>query len=362
MELPETIQDITAEWLNQALHENGFLNDAAIISVGTEPIGIGQGFSSEMARLKVTYEGNQPHLPATMIAKLPTSYAGISKLTRIANFYEREIRFYLEIAPRSPIRTPGLIYGGVDSENGRFVLLLEDCARYVLADPGMTGLDYEQTRLITVNMADFHTRWWDAPDLLSFPWMPKAHIDTGGRLFRKSWDACIQMDEFKKILPEGGLAAGARINEHYSWLMDNAPKDKLTIQHNDLRSDNIFFDPENRDNPVVVFDWAMAYIERGVGDIAFLLGTSLTTGLRRKVEKDLIRQYHECLLAGGISDYSFEQCRADYLTALLFKTFVPVIAFARVDISDARSTEIWSRTINRWFSAIVDNDATSLLP
>ncbi len=126
--------------------------------------------------------------------------------------------------------------------------------------------------------------------------------------------------------------------------------------------DNIFFDPENGDNPVVVFDWAMACVERGVGDIAFLLGTSVTTDLRRKVERDLIRQYHQRVLANGVSDYSFEQCWADYLTALLFKTYVSVIAFARVDISDARSREMWNRTINRWFSAIVDNDATGLLP
>ena len=362
MDLPEAIKDITVEWLNETLRENGFLKDAAIVSIKKEPIGVGEGFSSEMARLKLTYDRNQADLPKTIIAKLPTTYGSISKLTHIANFYEREIRFYLDVAPLSPIRTPGVIYGGVDSENGRFVLLLEDCARYSLADPEMTGLDYEQTRLITLTIADFHTRWWDAPDLLSFPWMPKAHIDIGGRLFRKSWDACARMEEFRNFLPEGGLEAGARIHQYYPWMMDNVPKDKLTIQHNDLRSDNIFFDPENRENPVVVFDWAMAYPERGVGDIAFLLGTSLTTDLRREVEKDIVTQYHQRITANGITDYSFDECWTDYLTALLFKTFLCVIAFARVDISDARAMEIWSRTIKRWFWAIVDNEATSVLP
>ncbi len=74
MELPETTKDITVDWLNQALHENGFLGDASIVSLEQEPIGVGKGFLSDMAKLTLTYERDAPHLPGTMIAKLPPSY------------------------------------------------------------------------------------------------------------------------------------------------------------------------------------------------------------------------------------------------------------------------------------------------
>ncbi len=63
MELPETTKDITVDWLNQALHENGFLGNANIVSLEHEPIGVGQGFLSDMARLTLAYDRDAPICP-----------------------------------------------------------------------------------------------------------------------------------------------------------------------------------------------------------------------------------------------------------------------------------------------------------
>src|SRR3989338_7568269 len=173
MELPETTKDITVSWLNQMLHENEFLGNADIVSLKREQIGIGQGFRSDMAKLTLSYDRYAPHLPKTMVAKLPTSYPSARAVAMRRNEYEREIRFYTEIAPQSPIRTPVLIYAAIDSGKQRYVLLMEDCSYAALADPELRGLTYEQTKAIAMKMADFHTRWWDDKNLFSFPWMPK---------------------------------------------------------------------------------------------------------------------------------------------------------------------------------------------
>ncbi len=366
MELPETTKDITVDWLNQALHENGFLGDTNIVSFEHEQIGVGQGFLSDMAKLTLAYDRDAPHLPGTIIAKLPPSSPSAREAVRMINMFEREIGFYNEVAPRSPIRTPGLIYSGIDSENQRYVLLMEDCSYCTQADPQLEGLTYEQTKIIALKMADFHARWWDDENLLSFPWMPKPKEPERMAMlinrFRANWDACARIEDFRKLLPDGGWEAGLKINKQRQWLIENMPGDKLTILHFDLRADNLFFDWDTPQDPLIVFDWSLAAIGRGVVDISFMLGFSLATELRRQVEKDVVKLYHQRLLDRGISGYTFDECWTDYLRGLLQKTATLLTAFSRVPHNDPRGTKLVNITVNRWFSAIVDNEATSLLP
>jgi len=88
----------------------------------------------------------------------------------------------------------------------------------------------------------------------------------------------------------------------------------------------------------------------------------VATDLRRVVEKDLIRLYYERLVEKGVSGYSFDECRTDYLKGLLFFTFIGVLAIASLDMSDPRGTELLRVALPRYFTAILDNDAASVLP
>ena len=362
--IPERSRDITADWLNDALHEGGSLRDANIVSIRHEPWGVGEGFVSDMARLTVQYDREGRSLPKTMIAKLPTSFEAARAAVRPFNIYEREIRFYSEVAPQSPMRTPGFIYGDADSERDRYILLLEDCSCYQQLDQ-IKGLDIEQTKLVAVKLADFHARWWDSPDLLSFPWMarpggPEATALIG--TFRFCWDACCQVEGFAAMLPEGALEAGRKVYEQYQWLVESVSDENVTISHFDFRIDNMFFDWGAPQDPLIIFDWGGASISRGVGDLAYMLGASVTTDLRRGIEGDVVKLYHDRLLERGVPRYSFEECRVDYLKGLLFFTFVGALAFSSLDMSDSRGSELIRVGMQRYFTSIVDNDAISVLP
>lgn len=172
----------------------------------------------------------------------------------------------------------------------------------------------------------------------------------------------MQSDEFKKALPAGGWEAGLKIGEHYRWLYEGMPDDNLTLCHTDYRADNMFFDRDTPDDALVVFDWGGAGVARGVIDLAYLLGDSLTIDLRRQVEKDVVKLYYGRLLDRGVSGYPFEECWADYLTGLLFSTIIPVVAFSSLDMSDPRGTELARVMLDRLFTAVIDNAATSVLP
>jgi hypothetical protein len=61
-------------------------------------------------------------------------------------------------------------------------------------------------------------------------------------------------------------------------------------------------------------------------------------------------------------EYSFDECWTDYLMGYLCFSMNPLAVFAFNDRSSARGNKRAVQNIGRWFSAIIDNDAISLLP
>jgi len=364
--LPGGLNDISAEWLNQALHDNGFLKkDNAVASIRMTPIAVGEGFQSDMARILVQYRKQDANLPVSMVAKLPTTFEAANYVAMLFNTYEREIRFYREVAGKSPLRTPGLIYGEFDAEQKRYVLILQDCGNYEQVDQ-VRGLTEAQLRQTILKIADFHAHWWNSKDLAAIPWMPGPRSQAAYALvgfYRSCWDTAVNVPEFLAALPEGGKEAGLKIYEHYQWMVSEAaPDDNLTITHFDFRGDNLFFDNGTPHDPVVVFDWQASSIYRGPLDIAYLMGGSISLDLRRKVEKQMLDMYYARLLENGVRGYPFEECRRDYLGGLLVYAYIPVLAYSRLDITSERAKLLARLMTQRHFSAIIDNDALSFLP
>jgi Ecdysteroid kinase-like family len=363
--LPAGIVDITAQWLNEALHENGFLKkDHSILSIEVQPMAVGEGFQSDMARIIPKYDFDDSSLPSSMVAKLPTSYEPANYVAMLFNTYEREIRYYKEIAPNSPIRSPGLILGEFDGEAKRYVLILEDCSCYTQVDQ-ISGLTEEQLIQVIHKIADFHARWWNSPDMASLSWMSGPRSPAAYALvdfYKGCWDMAVKVPEFLEALPAGGKEAGLKIYDYYLWMVEEAVlEDHLTITHFDFRGDNLFFDQGNENDPVIVFDWQAVSIYRGPLDIAYLVGGSIPKELRHKVEKKILRSYYQRLLEKGVKGYPFEDCLFDYLGGLLVYAYIPVLAYSRLDMSSDRGKELARLLTERHFSAIVDHDAASYL-
>ena len=236
MELPETTKDITLEWLNEVLHENGFLGNANITSLEQAKVGVGQGFNSDVAKLILHFDRKAINLPNTIVAKLHPSDEALRKRLAANDVFEREIRFYREVAPNISVRTPRFIYGGVDPDRQRYVMLMEDCSYATPAEPDLQGLTYEETKIVVLKLADFHARCWKADTLPFLSWVPKMKDNlvrslSTGITARAMWDACNKLEDFRKKLPDGGWEAGLKIVEQRNWLNNNLPEDKLTLLH-----------------------------------------------------------------------------------------------------------------------------------
>ncbi|MHA2035738.1 MAG: phosphotransferase [Promethearchaeota archaeon] len=362
--IPKRTKRINAEWLNEALHSNSYLKDVNIESISREPWGAGEGFVSDMARITVTYDKESSEAPKTMIVKMPTTFRTALAIAEQYNIYEREIRFYMEVAPKSPIRVPGVIYHDYDKEAKKYILILEDCSRFEQIDQ-IKGLNKEQTIDVINAITEFHARWWDSPDLYSFDWMPKPKGEVAKSFvetYRSSWDLSIKLEEFQKILPEGGQKAGEKIGENFPWLVMDIPDDNMTISHFDFRVDNLFFDYDNKENPILIIDWGSTVVNGGLLDIGYLLSESVEIDLRRKIEKDMIKHYIKQLEKKGITGIDFDFAWENYLKALMCYAWIPAIAYSQLDRSDPRAVKLFEINTKRQFQAIIDNDATGICP
>jgi hypothetical protein len=125
--IPSTPEEITAAWLTDALRAAGALaGGGRVVSVAREVLGQGAGFIGQLARLTPAYEGASGAAPATIIAKMPTLDPGAREIAALYGLYEREYRFYNELADEITFRTARCYYSAGDAESVKYVLLLED--------------------------------------------------------------------------------------------------------------------------------------------------------------------------------------------------------------------------------------------
>ena len=88
---------------------------------------------------------------------------------------------------------------------------------------------------------------------------------------------------------------------------------------------------------------------------------SLRPAARKASETELLRAYHQALLDGGVSGYSWEQCWDDYRVATLFCVAYPVVAGGQIDLGNERGVNLVRKMALRSLGAATDLDVQDLL-
>ena len=113
---------------------------------------------SQIGRLRASYSGmSGPAPPATFVVKLPTIRPANREMAEHYGLFERETRFYNELAPIVGVRTPRAFVSRHDPATGDAVLLLEELT--VRGGDTVTVLCDDEVRTIVRSMASFHGRW-----------------------------------------------------------------------------------------------------------------------------------------------------------------------------------------------------------
>ncbi len=355
--IPRTIAEISPAWLTEVLRAGGWINRAVIVDIKVKPIGQSFGFLDCLARLRLTYDHSENGAPRAVVVKIPSADPGYRGIGDRYHAYEREIRFYAEIAPKSPIRLPRCYHSAIDRASGAYLLVLEDLSSLEAGDQ-VKGVTIPQAHAAVETIGRFHAAWWQNSELDRHDWMPFRHIQLAR--YRERWPRF--RDTIGPHLPAVAVAVGEWLNVHLEELLQALAERPHTIVHSDFRADNVLFAPLDDPNPVVILDWQLAIRSGGVLDLARFLCGSLDSADRTAAEPDLVRRWHAALEAGGVRGYSVADAFQDFHRAVVLSLYYPVTIHEAEEAAGKRGIELADAQIRRYFTAASERDWESLLP
>lgn len=357
--LPAGPQELTADWLTAALRETDTIGSGVSVeSFDTETIAEGVGLLGQLARVTLRYSNGSGDEPQTLIAKFPAVMQENRDLANALRFYDREVRFYEQIADEVELRTPKRYFSHFDAESGTYVLLLEDMAPARVGNQ-IEGCSPEEAKTTLERMAHFHATWWNKPETLALDWIPYGRDPVHNFVeesFQKSWP--VVKENFPSHLPERLVKAAEKMQTRVIKMQHIFSEPPVTICHGDLRYDNLFFD----DNGMALVDWQIILRGRAPYDAAYFMSQSVDPAERKATEMDILRSYHSALVDAGVSDYSFDQCLHDYRFAAMYCLAYPVIAGGTLDVSNERGVALVTAMLDRSVATILDLDCDELLP
>ncbi|HUS16073.1 MAG TPA: oxidoreductase family protein [Chloroflexia bacterium] len=318
MSTPPDPGSITPAWLTDTWQASGVLQQARVTAVAAQPLSTEKGMTGQLFRVSLTYDSAEAEAPRSLIAKFSAPHPQARAVMHAMGFYEREARFYEELAPRSRVGTPRCYFSSIDLATGDSLLLLEDLGA-ARNGSSVTPCSVEEAELAVLGIAPFHAQWWGRPLEAEYPWLAMrgftAH-EMAQPVFLRAWEpflGTLGMPITDQLLEIGGWLS-SHLGRVTAQLHQEGP---ATIVHNDYYADNLFFTGPDDPRALVVADWQVATMGRGVVDVARFLAGSLAPADRRAHERRLLDAYHALLVAKGVADYPFAQCWDDYRLATL---------------------------------------------
>ena len=342
-------EQITSAWLTSVFGAEVRLVDSS--RVGDGLVGM---------NLRLALASDDPDMPATVVAKLP-SPDPTSRATGIAlRNYEREVKFYAEIAPTVDIRVPRCFHGDWNAADGDFVLLLEDLAP---AEQGnqVVGCDAHIARLSVLELAHLHGPRWGDSSLENCEFLARRAPDDSLQL-QVIWNMFLPgfLATFSRYLDTEGITLIKRFGERIpDWVEGRTMP--ATVTHGDYRLDNLMYATERGGHPVAAVDWQTPGHGQASGDVSYFMGAGPLPELRRKIERDVVDEYLGALDQYGVkilNDAEFWQhyCRDAYAGIIM-----SVIASQIVGASE-RSEAMFAAMASRHTQHALDLGSEALIP
>lgn len=357
--VPTTTSEITAEWMTAALRESGTIGPGTTVaSLVLDAAAAGVGFMGEVGKVGVVYGGDATDAPTSMIAKFPTASPDIRAMMHPTRIYEREHRFYTELAGSTPLRTPAVYHVTCETASTpdaeRYMLLMEDLSALTVGDQ-VAGVSIEQARAALAGLAGHHAAFWNGVGLEDADFVPiinGALNQAGASIYEVSLPGF--MEAFgPAIKPElrdyvEGYAAVR------NQIIDDLEAMPHTLVHFDFRADNLLFDADGS-VAVAVIDWQTISEGGGAADLGYFLSQNLSTEDRRAHEVDLLRGYHDALVGHGVTGYDFDTLLADYRVGITCGWVIPVLAVGSLDFTSERAVALWTAVVERTQNALIDH-------
>lgn len=352
---PKKPSDITTEWMNYAFSKAGLCEPNTIMDIDVEPLGPHvKGLLSSICRVNISYKTPTQDLPKSVVIKFPPERDENRSFGRAWGVYEREIRFYRELANKSPIRIPKCYFTVLDDPNNNFLLMIEDAGDWIPGDQ-INGLSVNQTKSAVTAIAKLHGYWWDSKELQELTWIPEENRDHV-HAFKDNWDEF--KEEHRDILDDQKIYSGDLIAQSGQKIEDLSKIAPRTIIHYDFRADNMLF---NEQDEIMVVDWQTAIKSFGAFDIARAVCGSHHGILEKSHHIEFLELWYQELLHCGVTKYTFNEAWRDYRLGIILASYVPVSAHHFLSHEGSRGISILKAMIERLFYAFHECDVLELL-
>jgi hypothetical protein len=287
-----------------------------------EPIGTGQVGDSVRFTLDFA-DGDGPRtLAGKFAAADPTSRGTAAML----GLYAKEVRFYRELAPQLPIRTPKVLFAEISEDGASFCLIFEDLGP-ARGGNQLAGCTLADARAAVRQAAALHAPSWHNRELLARDWLQpdplaaakvRALYPQAQAIFRERYAGILE-PEFMALCEE--LAEITAASER--------AQEQTSLVHGDFRLDNMLFDIKGGLEPLAVLDWQTLTIGNGLTDIGYFLGCGIGDALRRAHEGVLLDLYCAEMSARGVP-LTREAIWRDYVVGALHGVSTAVFSAAFV--------------------------------
>jgi len=341
--------DVTGEWLSEVF-------GTAVEMAGQQRIGDGLVGMN----LRVALTSANDDVPESVVIKLP-SPDETSRMTGVAlRNYERESKFYVDVAATIDMHVPRCYHSEWTQETGDFVIVLEDLAP---AEQGnqITGCSIDIARTAVLELARLHGPRWDDSSLAGIEWLSRNNGPQDTMMLVGMWGMVFAnfRDTYAKYLDDDRLALlerfGARLGE---WV--DGRDGPLTVTHGDYRLDNLMFATPAGGAPITAVDWQTPGHGSGLSDVAYFLGAGPLPEDRRRIERELVAEYAQLLRSDygvEIDDaWAWEQYRRD-----AFAGVVMAVIASQIVGSNERSEAMFAAMATRHLQHALDLDSEAAI-
>ncbi|OBH98218.1 phosphotransferase [Mycobacterium scrofulaceum] len=343
--------DLTAAWLESAI-DAGPIADFAVERIGT-------GQMSECYRVRLSYpdDATTPGRPESVVLKVAATDP-VSRQTGLAlGLYEREVRFYADIAPRLGGPIAPCYHAAVDTATGAFDLLLGDAGPAVVGDE-IAGATAEQAYLGVVELGRLHGPLLGDPTLAEAPWLNR-ESPLNQAMIAPLYAGFI--DRYgEQIAPEHRMVCERLVASFDGYLAQEGAPDRIQgLMHGDYRLDNLLFGTAGADRPLTVVDWQTVSWGPALTDLSYFLGCALPTQDRREQYGALLQAYHQAL--GPAAPLSLADVTEGVRRQSFFGVMMAIVSSMLVERTE-RGDRMFMTMLQRHCDHVLDTDALATLP
>ncbi|CAJ1583008.1 phosphotransferase [[Mycobacterium] wendilense] len=343
----ERPSDLTAAWLTEVL------GAGTVESWTTERIGTGQ--MSECYRVALTYADGSTG-PASVVLKVAASEPTSRETGLNLGLYEREVRFYTDIAPRLTGPIAQCYHAAFDPETGIFDLVLDDAAP---AEPGdeIRGATVEQALLAVAELGRIHGSLRGDTTPAGADWLNRSEAPVNQALLAALYAAFT--DRYAARMSDEQRMICDRLVAGFDGYMAAESDSPQGLVHGDYRLDNMLFGTAGAKRPLTAVDWQTVTWGPAFTDLAYFLGCALPTELRREHYDALIRAYLDGL--GPDSALGEADVREGVRRQSFFGVMMAVVSSMLVGQTE-RGDEMFMTMFARHCDQVLDTDALAILP